>query len=359
VTTRPAAAGLEEAIAGAAAPAVGGAAARELVLLYVNGWRMDLAAVTALVFPAGARRPALVAKIAREGGREGLEVEGRNLELLARAPSARLRASVPRPVAFLELGDRSVLLETALDGKRLVPPRRPARLDRLLDLATDWLVELHRGTAAALGAPAATLDDEGAARHVERPIEEYLRRFRPGERERALLERTRKEAAGLARSGIPLACAHGDFCPPNLFLRVGEGGPALGVIDWETPLAPRLPAGDLIHLLACLGERRGGNGVGPFEEAFLSGSSLARSSRRSLERYARALGLPAEALRPLFVVYWVEYALEKAAATEGEGAATGRAPVEALGVWSLAPFDGASCLVLKRLAERERSLVLP
>ena len=82
-------------------------------------------------------------------------------------------------------------------------------------------------------------------------------------------------------------------------------------------------------------------------------------ARAAVRRYARAMALPEAALPTLFAFYWIDYALEK---VDALGRAGGSADVAAaagkLRVWTLARFEGGTCLNLKLLAERERSTVV-
>jgi len=323
-------------------------------LLFVNGWRMDLSALTALVFERGLTRPTLVVKAAAGAERAGLHAERDNLELLARASLPELTATVPRVLAHLELGSTALLVESALPGSPFDGFRSARRIAGFVSRAAEWLLLFHRGTPVTRR----PLEREDLDRHFVRPIEEYLRRFEPGASERAFLGRALAEAEGWKGAVLPLVFHHDDYCPQNLLV----DGERLSVIDWETPFVHRPPLYDLIHLLACLGVGRTRDGRGDhlesYERVFFEDNPVSRAARAAVRAYAREMAVPAEAVRLLFTVYWVEYALEKAAALATLRHRAG-APPDDLGVWSLARFEDNTCLNLKLLAERERNLVLP
>lgn len=350
--------GIPERLAGLVSAALG-ERPEQLSFLYVNGWRMDLSSLTALAFVRGSPAPRLVAKVARGSDRERVRAERDNLADLSRSALGNLAASVPKPAGYDEDEEAAILLETVVAGVPFDPAAAPQHIPAFIDLATDWLVRFHRATGAA-PAPLAERDLE---RLLVAPIEEYLRRFRPAAAERRLLEQTRAAVVRLGGTALPLVWLHDDFGPPNLLVDHGR----LGVIDWETRFAPRLPAFDLIHLLACLGVPPAGRSPAPgddldrFERAFFEDNPLSRAAARAVLRYAREMALPTGLLHLLFTVFWVVYANEKAAALAHTAAQARAAGVAApdLGVWSLARFEEGTCVNLKRLAERERSIVFP
>ena len=347
------------AVLGRAAARARAAAARklgrdetELDVLFVNGWRPDAANATALVFVPGSDRPALVAKLAAGDAMATLAAELRNLETLAAAPGVSFRRSVPAPLGFSEEDGAVFLLESALGGQPLHPAGNPRALRRDLEQVADWVVLFHHETGCVKG----PLDDASAERLLHRPFAAYLERFRPGAAERRWLETAARESATLAREALPLVFAHGDLCAPNVLIDGGE----IRVIDWEIPFSPGLPAFDLIHLLACTAQRDGDHdGLEVYQRAFFAEDGLARLSRTVLERYARALGLAVETLRPLFTLYWLDYAIEKADLERATGPVPPdrRATLE-IGAYGLARFGEGTCLNLKLLADNERSFVL-
>jgi hypothetical protein len=323
----------------AAAGRVLGCDPRSLSLLLVRSGQMSSRvgdAVTAIVLDS-VPNPLLVVKAAASGtpGAERLLAELANLELLATADSARLRASVPRLLAARVDDGLELLLLSALAGDAS-PPASDAALVPYLMRAASWLAEMARALKPSL---APSLDPGIVPSLLVAPFNAYLERFAPGERERRFLERERHRAARIARDGrlLPMY-EHGDFCPQNLLV----DGEALRVIDWERPFTPRLPAQDLIHLWACLG----GGGTGGFTRAFLEDTPLNRAGRAALAALAGETGLKAEDLRPLFVVHWLDYAVEKASLAD---------PTSSMDLVSLGE-SGADVLAL--LAEKEDRLCL-
>ncbi len=323
---------------------------RGLSYLLVNSWRRDSRTVTALAFEPGSNRPSFVAKIGVGTGSAAVRVETRNLEQLGRSSHPVFRASVPALLHHAEEPGVAVLFETTARGRRLRVPRGRGALSQVVGRVVDWLLLFHRETSRGHE----PLRGDRIEALVRGPVEQYLGKFRPGPAERDLLDRTLRDAEALARANLPLVGHHGDLCPANLFL----DGDLLEVIDWETPLDPRLPTHDLIHLLACLGGAAGEaeDDFAWYQESFFGRGLLAEMSRDALLRYARSMGIPFEALRPLFTLYWIQYALEKKEATESmEGGAASRG----LDAWRLARFADGTCVNLRTLAEESKGFFLP
>jgi len=271
---------------------------------------------TGLVFARSAiRGPAIVVKVSRCPSQdERIVREHRNLTRLHAACSPALRASVPEPLVLGTIDARPALAILAHpDAVRLKdrPVRSylsPRRAPETLARASRWLVRFARD----LGIERVTLDRETIDRRFASPVRRYLESFRPRRMERDLLERLVASSASLEGLQIPLTASHGDFCPANILC----AGREWIVIDWEGSLEPRLPLGDIFHFLASLdfvGAARltRGNRGRNFAVAFLAESPFRAAIDRCLREAVDALEIPQDCLDPLFLVHWVESALEK------------------------------------------------
>ncbi len=105
---------------------------------------------------------------------------------------------------------------------------------------------------------------------------------------------------------LPLVFEHGDLSHPNIML-LKRGG--LGVVDWELAEPQGLPAYDLFCFLvyaafAKHNARSSGGYLSAFPTRLLWPGRL--GAPMSLA-YAKQLGLPTEALTPLFILCWARY----------------------------------------------------
>jgi SAM-dependent methyltransferase len=329
---------LSSLLAAEAARVLGAERARDLHFVCIVGWRMDGTNLAALAYERGRGEPSFVAKAAGGTQAEEIAVRCRNLEILGEALAGDLRDSAPRLLRRSKVPGSSILLESALEGEPLRLPRDPSALEALVGRVSDWLVRFQRAAGPGLTVP----DDETFDRAVLHPFEAYRARFRPGPVEAAFLEEMRGDAAALRGRPIPLFLAHGDFCPPNLLLHGGR----IRVLDWEDPMRPALPAQDLVHFLACIGETRAGSpDYASYEDAFFSTSRRASIARGALLAYADALEVPRSMLRLCFAAFWLDYALEKAEKAGGHA-------------WSLAVLERETCLNVERLARAGGDFIL-
>jgi hypothetical protein len=241
-----------------------------------------------LLLEEGGRQPLLVAKLPREEGRsDAVEREAERLRAIhALTPGGF--PSIPRVVAFEPLGERRVLVQSAMAGRpmdRAAVRRRP---EWCCEALLAWLLEVH----------SASRSEDRPAAHIERDLDELGRLF-PSERD--LVAATRALVAPLAGLALPAVLEHRDLSHPNLV--VGAGG-ELAVIDWEQAEPRGVPALDLFFALSYVaiardGARGGVANVRAVERAFLAPGW----ARAYVARYARALVDPA-ALTPLFVAGW-------------------------------------------------------
>jgi hypothetical protein len=209
------------------------------------------------------------------------------LELLALPTSgAEVRRRTPELLGRGHSGGASWSLEQWMPGA----PARPPLAEPLLEDSVDFLVALHgvpgdrpwRGPELAAAAT-----DVG--RLSARP--EVVRRL--------------AQRAEEALQELPRGFAHGDFWHRNLLV---DQGRLTGVVDWDSARADTLPFLDLMHLRATQALRPGGHSWGrAVVESLLPCAE--RGGDRHVERYAAALGVPADpgTLRALVTAYWLTW----------------------------------------------------
>jgi aminoglycoside phosphotransferase len=261
--------------------------------------------VVLLALAEGREELVLVAKVARLPGRsDTLDREAANLRAVQGARPGGFD-SIPRLVGVDVEAGTHLLLETGVPGRVLDGPLVRRRPRACAEAILAWVAELHVATA------------HGDARDsYARLIEDPLRRLAsalPGHQEAAdLVARTLALTCPLRRLALPLVQEHGDLSAPNLLMsRAG----ALGVVDWELGEPDGLPAQDLLFAMSYLAFARSrasqpADCVAAFHDAFFSPRAWAWPLA---ERHAEAVGLPREALRPLFLACWSRYVARRAA----------------------------------------------
>lgn len=364
-----------------------------------------------LVSAAGRPEPRLVIKAPRLAGADAaLAREAANLAALAAASAMGGSAAAaspmdgsalsgppgaPRLLAFEPFRDRSVLVQTALNGRAW--DRAMVRRDQALACRAglDWLLALpaveaawsaapatsaawastpvtgahaangsHRrngassngkATRVADAAPVAGLAPQGRNGHarpaptwaapvpetaaesyerlIEGPLAWLVAALPLGEAEGRLIEGTLRATAPLATGGaLPLRFEHGDFSAPNV-LRLDGGG--LGAVDWEQAEPRGLPACDLFFWLAYLALARGGRSATKAPVAALAAAfdgPDAWAPPYALA-YARQLGLSEPLLGSLFVATWARTVVAQVRRLSEAGALADPAAREATLAW--------------------------
>jgi aminoglycoside phosphotransferase len=259
--------------------------------------------------------PLLVAKVARlQGSGAWSEREADNLHA-AHAARRGGFASIPRVLACEEHRGHAILLETALAGSALDPAAMRAQPRRRVRAVGGWLIDFQKTQRAARGAEGpidARLDEAFA----------ILARLGAGELDREL-ERTRALAAPL-RGSVASVFEHGDLSHPNL-LELEAGG--IGVLDWETADPQGLPASDLFVFLcyaafACKRATELDAQRRAFHSTFFEETDWVREA---CTRYADALEIERETLRPLFALSWLRGASSFAQRLDVNGRGDGAA----------------------------------
>jgi len=270
-----------------------GLGTRSTVLLVTPRFETSRA-VVALLAPEGRQEPAFVAKIAREPGPgSAIEREARNLEAI-RSRSGGALHTVPEVVWSAGSEGWPTLVTTAMNGA-LVNPRFVRRhRQEVLEAGLAWTLGLPRSAPCRA--------DERLIRLVDEPLERLASGLLDGDS----LERTRRALEPLRDVELPVVFEHGDVSHPNLFWLRGE---RLGVIDWELAVPDGLPVVDLVFFVAYVAAAEA-RAVTPAEHRGAFESAVAPASGWGLDalrRYARAAGVPDEAIVPLVVACFARY----------------------------------------------------
>lgn len=262
--------------------------------------------VVFLIMPRDRSQPVLVAKAPRLAG-EGptLVREAANLRAV-QASRQEGFASIPRVVAFEEVWQRPVLVETAIVGRALDPPTVRRETAGACQAVTRWL-----GDVQTAGRRAAATESDWYERLVDKPLAFLRQRVAFSAEDAALLEGTLRLAEGLKDMDLPLVVEHGDLSHPNVLLREDslQGRLRIGVVDWELADVRGLPACDLFFFLtyvvfALHRARENRRYVSAFREAYAASHPWMTPYVRD---YAQRLALPPPSLAPLFVLTWARY----------------------------------------------------
>jgi aminoglycoside phosphotransferase len=249
--------------------------------------------VLGFVHARGENAPRVVAKMARlPGDAAALELEAANLGA-AHAHGEVPGASVPRCITCVAWRGSHVLLETAVPGSPLSPPRVRRDAAGWSERVTRWLAALHGATRG----PA--LGPHGVNHCVH---EAFASLHAAGGQLASLAART---AAVLPEelAALPAVLEHGDLASPNVL--ADEHG-ELSVVDWEQADPAGLPAADLFFFLNyAAGARDGATSVAARVRAYHAALIAPDGwARRFVAGYATALQLPASVLPALLLVAW-------------------------------------------------------
>jgi aminoglycoside phosphotransferase len=246
--------------------------------------------------------PILVMKVTRLPGEDSsLSREAANLAAVHRLRKGGFN-SIPRMIAF-KRGDNSILVETALVGVQMDSAFIQRRTEWSIETVLGWIIDLHISTAVEN-----TVSPDWFFRLVQRPLARLESALSPSREEEDLIGSVRAMAAVLRGAKFPLVFSHGDLSDPNILV-LRNGG--VGVVDWEMAEPCSFPAADLFFFLNFVASaqwpRGGVDDVAAFRQAFFSDASWAV---RYVSRYAEAMRLPIELLKPLFVLCFTRYLSE-------------------------------------------------
>ncbi len=267
------------------------------VLFFLTRGRLDPPSATPLYIVKIVRTPRL-------NGR--LENEHRALRALRDLGTAD-GETVPRPVFFGYHAGLAVLCETVVAG---VPfrQRSSGRPE------CPWL----RGAVESFRALALRTRHEARRRaDITDALRTLLDRFsavyHPPAAEHRFLA-TQIAALSAVDGSTPLVVLHGDAGPWNML--VTPGG-RIALLDWEAAEISGLPLWDLLYFLRayCIdasGARGPQDALAGFASHFMGDTSLGGFVAEAARRYCADVGVPPEAVEPLFYTCWMHRALKEA-----------------------------------------------
>ena len=277
-----------------------GVTARSPTVLLTPRFRASRHVVT-VVLSQESHEPVVFAKLPRLAeDNEGLAHEAKTLHAVHEGRPGGFE-TIPRVLALERLGNRSLLIQSALVGDPIVAEVVQRERSRCVDAVTEWLFELtqaHRASTAEEG--------DWFDRLITEPLASLRNVVPEGGEERALVDDTLRLLHPLSEVELPLVFEHGDLGPPNLiWLRSGE----VGVVDWELAEQRGLPVYDLYFFLtyAAISVTRAKTvreAVRAFHEAFIVGGG---GSVRRVVEYADRFGVPTGLLPALLVACWARY----------------------------------------------------
>ena len=227
--------------------------------------------LVALVSRREDSRPLVVAKIPRRpGDNQGVHHEAatlRRLTALAGSPVP----GVPLLLGTVDVGAHTLLVETAVQGTPLDPPR--VRLDR------DRAVRAGAAFVGELPVVRTAEDNRnwyGAA--LVEPLQALADLVPLGGETARLCARTHAALEPLRNAVFPSVFEHGDLSDPNLF--IGADG-VLQVIDWERATTSGVPGHDLVFFLqfvaeATVGATARAAQIAAFDDAFVGPGAWTR-----------------------------------------------------------------------------------
>lgn len=256
--------------------------------------------VIALLTPTGAAHPELVVKMPRQpGDAGGIRVEHAALTILAHTAPA-LAGRIPAPVALHDGPDRTMLVETAVNG----PPLDPERVRRHPALAVAQAMDLvdRLPVTGRTGS-----DPDWFGRLLARPLQRFADTGALHGEAAAVVAATRRLLAPLQNADLPLVAVHGDLSHPNLVVRPDD---SIGAVDWERSTLAGLPGTDAIFVMQYLGEARRGVFDRAAQRRVLDEDLLAPagSGRTAVERHLAGHGVDHEIYPALLVACWTQAA---------------------------------------------------
>jgi hypothetical protein len=275
-------------------------------VLLTTSSRGNEGAVALHCFSSGAQKPSAIAKITMkptEAVMGEVAAQGR-LGPAAHAAGAQ----VARVLSLTNVGDRSVLLQTALRGQLLgaLLASQPNRLAGVLERLVCWLESWNRSTRTTVA-----VDAEFFEREILAPARLITAEIDQGKEYQQWLEIACRAQGG---TEIPLVTAHNDLTMWNLLLDADEG---LGVVDWESACEHVFPFVDFFYATAdAVMIARGSKDRSKiFPECFLPGGGHERMIAGLLRRLRPAIGAGDELVELCFHACWLHHAVNERRAT--------------------------------------------
>lgn len=271
--------------------------------------------VVALIFAAGARVPSLVVKIPRQPGDNDSVRKEAEVLLQLKSLGVGCEQGAPEVVGVLDVGEHTVLIETAVAGNLLEPQLVAANFPRAVDAGMNFVA----GMPCTKSAPE---NSDWYQRTIGSPLRELASLLPTGMEVAALVDRTHEVLAPLRSVQLPAVVEHGDLCYQNLFLQPNG---RLQVVDWERSRLDGLPAHDLIFYLQYVGQSQERAlasrqlQLTAFENAFSPGGW----ALGPLAQHLRLRNVDTELLPQLVVATWARSAATLAYRLAGQSARGG------------------------------------
>jgi len=222
-----------------------GAPLEDVAGVIVAGIDAGASAKTTLIFLDRSRRPALVAKVARDRTAEaGLVDEFEALRQMRGDAVSAAALQIPRPLGLVRIDGRLALIMTGLDGEPMMSryyanghTDSAEDVGRDFGMAFTWLSDLQSQTSSRRISLA-----DAAARWAERILDRYFEEIGCSAEEEALFAEASARAQAFGHVEVPVCASHGDYWMGNLLV---GGNRIAGVIDWERAEPRGLPFTDI------------------------------------------------------------------------------------------------------------------
>jgi hypothetical protein len=247
---------------------------------------------------------------------EDIHREQTVLQSLQKYLQPDMASTVPVPLGLFRWNDIPVSLESFIPGRELKTFAAGAveishdRQIQDLRRAAAWLTEFNRQVVVECP----VWSPEMIMEHVEEPLAQYEWHFRLTPDERLLFDDVRTGAYTLSGASLPITWSHGDLAPKNIH----SAGDKIVVLDWASSrISP--PLFDLLYFVNVWYffvryPRGDGDPQQCFQELFFGPrprDDAVREVRSVVRAYLDALGINRGFLPLLFVLVWVDFALNE------------------------------------------------
>jgi hypothetical protein len=271
----------------------------------------DYVYLSFLMFDVRNRYPIAVAKLDTSLMKTSiLQLEFNNLKTMhSAAPNPKFKESIPLPFYLGQWKNYSLLIESALPGKRMKNyyPQTYLRSQLFkthLNAVVSWLLDFHNCQDIQ------NINIDKNNNLLQENIAKYLKSFDYSDKLKGLLEETKTKLYGI---NTKLVAWHRDFCTANVL--VNDYG-YMGVIDWEYPLDKlSWPLADLLYFISSLQSIRFKPGLEALEHNYRSlyfrNSTLNKLLKDIIYKYAKYMNINMDLLVYYSVISWVMYANHK------------------------------------------------
>lgn len=253
------------------------------------------------VLAQGQKAPFLVVKTPRlPGDYIRLDREATNLQTVHAAREGGFD-SIPRLLAYEDYCGHRLLVETAVAGEMMSYKLRHSPSLPYVQMATQWLIELHLATSQPHNNKIQWFDHL-----IKNSLQHFAETTTLTQAEVSLVARTHEIIDVVQTYNLPSVFEHGDLGPLNIMFSEHQ---KIGVVDWELADPNGLPTADLFFLLALASPawrkaKRNSDYVSAFQQTFFGKHAWANAY---VHQYAEQMRLPIKLLAPLFVLSWTRY----------------------------------------------------